>query len=137
LYAIKKLHERQVPIVAGTDAGIGVTPAGYSMHEELDFYTQAGMSNYEALQTSTINPSKTHDFLSSQGSIEVGKVANLILTKDNPLEDLDVLGDPELVMVRGRQINRETLDQFAQKARNRSNLLASALRYAEYLLIEK
>lgn len=137
LYAIKKLHERQVPIVAGTDAGIGVTPAGYSMHEELDFYTQAGMSNYEALQTATIHPSRTHDFLSSQGSIETGKVANLLLTGGNPLEDLSVLRNPDLVLVRGRQINRETLDQFAEKARNRSNLLASALRYAEYLLIEK
>ncbi len=137
LYAIKKLHERQVPIVAGTDTGIGVTPAGYSMHEELDFYMQAGMSNYEALQTATINPSRTHDFLNSQGSIETGKIANLILTEGNPLEDLNVLRNPEMVLVRGHQINRETLHAFAQKARNRSNLLASALRYAEYLVIEK
>ena len=137
LYAIKKLHERQVPIVAGTDAGIGVTPAGYSLHQELDFYTQAGMSNYEALQTATINPSQTHDFLSSQGSIEVGKVANLILTQGNPLEDLDILRNPDMVLIRGRQIKRETLDAFVQKAGNRNNLLASALRYAENLLIEK
>lgn len=137
LYAIRKLHERRVPIVAGTDAGIGVTPAGYSLHEELDFYTLAGMSNYEALQTATINPSRTHDFLNSQGSIEVGKVANLVLTEGHPLENLDVFRKPEMVMVRGRKINRETLDAFAQKARNRNNLLVSALRYAENLIIEK
>ncbi|MPR36970.1 amidohydrolase family protein [Salmonirosea aquatica] len=137
LYVIKKLHERQVPLVAGTDAGIGVTPAGYSLHQELDFYTQAGMSNYEALQTATINPSRTHDFLGSQGSIEVGKVANLILTEGNPLEDLEVLRNPKIVLVRGRQLKRKTLGAFTQKARNRSNLLASALRYAEYLMIEK
>ena len=137
LYAIQKLHERQVPIVAGTDAGIGVTPAGYSLQEELDFYTQAGMTHYEALQTATINPSRTHDFLNSQGSIEVGKIANLVLTEGNPLENLDVLRNPEMVMVRGRRINREALDAFEEKARNRSNLLVSALRYAENLIIEK
>lgn len=137
LHTIRKLHERRVPIVAGTDAGIGVTPAGYSMHQELDFYTQAGMSNYEALQTATINPSRTHNFLTNQGSIEVGKIANLILTEDNPLEDLDVLKNPKLILVRGRRIKRETLDEFKQKARNRHNLLASALRYGENLLIEK
>ncbi|GAA4396844.1 amidohydrolase family protein [Nibrella viscosa] len=137
LYSIKKLHERGVPIVAGTDAGISITPAGYSLHQELNFYTQAGMSNYEALQTATINPSRTHDFLTNQGSIEVGKVANLILTENNPLEDLDVLKNPELILVRGRRIKRETLDTFKQKARNRNNLLVSALRYAENLVIEK
>ncbi|MEQ8686089.1 MAG: amidohydrolase family protein [Imperialibacter sp.] len=137
LLAIKKLHERQVKIVAGTDAGIGVTPPGYSLHEELNFYTQAGMSNYQTLQTATINPSKTHDFLSNQGSIEIGKLANLILTKDNPLDRLEVLRNPQMVMVRGRMINQEILDEFKEKARNRSNLLASALRYAENLIIEK
>ncbi|MEQ9102820.1 MAG: amidohydrolase family protein [Imperialibacter sp.] len=137
LLVIKKLHEHQVKIVAGTDAGIGVTPPGYSLHEELNFYTQAGMSNYQALQTATINPSKTHDFLSNQGSIEIGKLANLILTKDNPLDRLEVLRNPQMVMVRGRMINQEILDEFKEKARNRSNLLASALRYAENLIIEK
>ncbi|CAD5249407.1 MULTISPECIES: amidohydrolase family protein [unclassified Imperialibacter] len=137
LLAIRKLHERQVKIVAGTDAGIGVTPPGYSLHEELNFYTQAGMSNYQALQTATINPSETHDFLSNQGSIEIGKLANFILTKDNPLDRLEVLRNPQMVMVRGRMIKQEMLDEFKQKARNRSNLLASALRYAENLIVEK
>jgi hypothetical protein len=137
LLAVKKLHERQVRIVAGTDAGIGITTPGFSMHQELNFYTKAGMSNYQALQTATINPSKTHDFLSNQGSIEIGKLANLILTKDNPLNHLEVLRNPQMVMVRGRMIKQEMLDEFKKKARNRSNLLASALRYAENLIIEK
>jgi imidazolonepropionase-like amidohydrolase len=137
LLAIQKIHEKGGLIVAGTDAGIGVTPAGSSMHEELAFYQEAGMSAFEALATATINPSKTHDFLSNQGSISVGKLANLILTKENPLEGLSALKDPLKVFVRGRKIERKTLLEFKQKAKNRPNKLVSGLRYAENLIKEK
>lgn len=134
LYAIRKIHESGADIVCGTDAGIGITPAGYSLHEELALYKEAGMSNYEALKTATINASKVHDFLNDFGSIEVGKTANLLLTDDNPLEDLSTLKTPSLVMVKGRSIDEETLDTFIDQAKNRNNLLASGLRYVEYLL---
>jgi imidazolonepropionase-like amidohydrolase len=137
LLAIQKIHENGGLIVAGTDAGIGVTPAGSSMHEELAFYQEAGMSAFEALATATTNPSKTHDFLSNQGSISVGKLANLILTKENPLEGLIALKDPLKVFVKGRKIESETLLEFKRKAKNRPNKLVSGLRYAENLLIEK
>ncbi|NVK48154.1 MAG: amidohydrolase family protein [Cyclobacteriaceae bacterium] len=137
LLAIQKIHERGGLIVAGTDAGIGVTPPGSSMHEELAFYQQAGMSAFEALKTATFNPSKTHDFLSDQGSIVEGNIANLILTKNNPLENLEVLKNPQMVFVRGRKIESQTLLEFKQKANNRPNKLVSGLRYAENLLIEK
>ncbi len=137
LLAIRKLHENGVNIVAGTDAGIGVTVPGYSIHAELDFYKKAGMTNYEALKTATINPTKTHSFLRNLGSIESGKIANLLFTKENPLNDLSTLHSPQNVMIRGRQLSRETLDQFTEKAMDRSNLIASGLRYAENLVIEK
>lgn len=137
LLAIRKLHQQGVNIVAGTDAGIGITPAGYSIHQELDFYRQAGMSNYEALKTATINPSKTHDFLKNLGSIEVGKIANLILIKKNPLEEPETLRQPQLLLLRGRQISQETLDKFKERARNRKNIFVSGLRYAENLIVEK
>lgn len=137
LLAIKKLHQRGVNIIAGTDAGIGVTPAGSSFHKELNFYIKAGMSNYEALKTATINPTKTHDFLNNVGSIEVGKIANLVLLENNPLNDIGALKRSKFVLVRGRKISRETLNKFEAKAANRNNMLVSALRYAEYLLIER
>ncbi|WP_209329773.1 amidohydrolase family protein [Lunatimonas salinarum] len=137
LLTIKKLHENGALIVAGTDAGIGVTPAGSSMHEELAFYQEAGMSTFEALATATINPSKTHDFLKDQGSISPGKLANFILAKENPLDAISALKDPLKVFIRGRKIERETLLEFKEKAKNRPNTLVSGLRYAENLLIEK
>lgn len=137
LFAINKLYGKGVNIVAGTDAGIGVTPAGYAIYQELDFYRQAGMSNYEALKTATINPSKTHDSFKNMGSIEPGKMANLILVNENPLITFETLKEPELLFIRGRKIPKLTLKEFESRAANRTNLIVSVLRYLEYLMVEK
>ncbi|MEZ5059026.1 MAG: amidohydrolase family protein [Saprospiraceae bacterium] len=99
LEIVGKLHKAGVNIVCGTDAGIVNTPAGFSIHQELGFYKEAGMSNYEALKTATVNPSKLYPQFASFGTIEKGKTANLILIKGNPLEDLAYLKEPKWVMV--------------------------------------
>lgn len=134
LTIVKKLHGAGVTIICGTDAGIGVTIPGFSIHKELAFYKEAGLSNYEVLKTATINAAQTHKFMNNLGSIEPGKTANLILVEDNPLENLETLKNPEWVMVNGRQLTKETLVEFKDKAKGRTNLLASGLRYVEYLL---
>jgi hypothetical protein len=137
LNIIKKLHEAGVTFICGTDAGIGVTIPGFSIHQELAFYKEAGLSNYEVLKTATVNASKTHSIMNNMGTIEVGKVANLVLVDSNPLVDLSSLQNPPTVFIKGRKLNRETLDSFEEMARNRKNLIASAVRYLENLIIEK
>ena len=137
LKILKKLHEAGVIIICGTDAGIGITIPGISIHQELAFYKEAGLSNYEVLKTATVNASKTHSIMNTMGTIEVGKVANLIIVDNNPLLDLTSLQNPSTVFIKGRKLNRETLDSFEEKARNRKNLVASAVRYLENLIIEK
>jgi imidazolonepropionase-like amidohydrolase len=137
LKIIKELHEADVTIVCGTDAGIGVTLPGFSIHQELAFYKEAGLSNYEVLKTATINASRTHSIMNNMGTIEVGQVANLILLDSNPLLDLSALQNPSTVFIKGRKLNRETLDSFEEKAKSRKNLIASAVRYLENLIIEK
>gem|GEM_PF-431834 len=134
---IKRLHQQGANIVCSTDAGIGITPAGSSIHEELGFYVEAGMSNYEALKTATANPAKTHKLMENLGTLEAGKYANLLLTSGNPLEDLTTLQQPKLVIVKGRVLKREQLETFKEAARDRGNLIPSALRYAEYVLMER
>ena len=118
------MHDEGVNSICGTDAGIGITAAGYSMHQELAFYQEAGMNNFEVLKTATINPSKAHKEFEQMGS-------------NNPLENLDEFRKPEWVMVNGRKISEETLNEFADNARDHSNMVATALRYVEYLLVEK
>ncbi|WP_338733920.1 amidohydrolase family protein [Mangrovimonas cancribranchiae] len=137
LTIVKKLHEAGVSIICGTDAGIGVTLPGFSIHKELAFYKEAGLSNYEVLKTATVNASQTHAIMNQLGTIEEGKIANLLLVDENPLEDLSSLKNPTYVFVKGRKLNKKTLDSFREKAKNRKNLIASALRYLENLVIEK
>lgn len=137
LLVVQKLQQAGVNIICGTDAGIGVTFPGFSIHKELAFYKEAGLSNYEVLQTATINPSKAHNLLDDFGTIEEGKIANLLLLEQNPLNDLSTLKRPASVFISGRKLSRETLDSFLTQASNRKNLFVSALRYAENLLIEK
>jgi hypothetical protein len=137
LLAVQRLQEAGVNIVCGTDAGIGVTLPGHSMHQELAFYKEAGLSNFEVLQTATVNAANTHALLNNMGSIEEGKTANLLLTADNPFEDLSALKSPSFVFIKGRKLDRSSLDNFNKKARGRKNLIVSALRYAENLIIEK
>ena len=86
---VRKLHAAGVPFLAGTDtpAGVDVTP-GISLHLELQRFVAAGFTPLEALQTATINPArflaKTSDF----GSVRAGRVADLVILRANPLEDI-------------------------------------------------
>ena len=137
LTIVQKLHEAGVNIICGTDAGIGVTLPGFSIHEELAFYKQAGLSNYEVLKTATINAAQTHRIMNDLGSVESGKIANLILLEANPLEDLRTLQNPKWVMVQGRFLSSDVLNGFKSKAKDRPNFMATALRYAENLLFER
>ena len=134
---VKKLHEAGVSIICGTDAGIGVTLPGFSIHKELNFYKEAGLSNYEVLKTATVNASQTHSIMNHLGTVEEGKIANLLLVDENPLITLSSLKNPTYVFVNGRKLNREILDSFNEKAKNRKNLVATALLYLENLIVEK
>ncbi|WP_068475341.1 amidohydrolase family protein [Saccharicrinis aurantiacus] len=136
LLIIQKLNAAGVNIICGTDAGIGVTIPGASIHQELAFYKEAGLTNYEVLKTATLNASKVHKMMNNMGSIEIGKVANLLLLEDNPLTDLSALKQPQIVFINGQKLERDTLNYFEKKARNRSNLIATILRYIENLILE-
>lgn len=137
LTIVKKLHEAGVKIICGTDAGIGVTLPGFSIHKELKFYKEAGLTNYEVLKTATVNASATHDIMNSLGSIEKGKIANLLLLDNNPLLTLSTLENPTYVFIKGRKLDRNILDSFTKKAGGRKNLIATALRYLENFVFEK
>ena len=89
LEIVRKLHLAGVPFLAGTDtpAGVGVTP-GISLHLELQRFVAAGFTPLEALQTATTNPARFFGKMSEYGSVEAGHVADLVLLRANPLDDI-------------------------------------------------
>jgi imidazolonepropionase-like amidohydrolase len=99
--SLRKAIARGVKIALGTDAA--VYPHGENAHE-LGVYVKAGMKPADALRTATINAA---DLLGVQdrGSIEAGKLADLVAVKGNPLEDVTVLEHVQWVMHGGRVVH--------------------------------
>ena len=106
---IKKMHQAGVKLLAGTDAPALLLP-GFGLHDELGALVQAGLSPLAALQTATINPAQFFNVQSEQGSIEVGKLADLVLLNTDPLADINNTRNINTVIARGRVFNRPALD---------------------------
>ena len=96
--SIKKAHARGILIGAGSDT-LGSVPA------ELLLFEQCGMTRYEALQTATINAAKILKNSDRFGTVECGKVADLVLLKDNPLDDLHNIESVDRVFLGGEEVS--------------------------------
>jgi imidazolonepropionase-like amidohydrolase len=110
---VKRLQKAGVPFLAGTDtpAGVDVLP-GFSLHQELQRFVDAGFTPMEALQTATINPARFLDRLGDFGTVEKGRVADLVLLDANPLEDIGNTRKISAVVANGRYYPREQLDHI-------------------------
>ncbi len=81
-------NEIGVPIMTGTDVSDSYIFAGFSLHDELEDLTKSGLSNLQALQSATIVPAKYAEMDKNHGTIEVGKIADLVILDKNPLDDI-------------------------------------------------
>ena len=98
---VGRMHAQGVPIGAGTDTPIGMAIPGYSLHNELEFLVNAGLSPLEALKSATLRPAEFLNLESQMGTIEVGKVADLVLLTANPLESISNTRKISLVISKG------------------------------------
>ena len=85
---IKIASEIGVPIMTGTDVSDSYIFAGFSIHHELEELTKSGLSNLKALQSATIIPAKFVGVDKSYGTIEIGKIADLVILDKNPLDNI-------------------------------------------------
>jgi hypothetical protein len=107
------LHRAGVLLVAGSDAmGRPLIAPGSSLHRELELLTQSGLTPYEAVRTATVNPAILLREQQEFGTIAVGMRADLLLVDGNPFQDLKRLEQPLGVMVRGRWLTRERLQEL-------------------------
>jgi imidazolonepropionase-like amidohydrolase len=82
------MHKAGVQIMAGSDFSDWGTVPGVDLHNELALLVEAGLSPLEALQAATLNPAKFLGKTDTYGTIQVGRVADLVLLDMNPLEDI-------------------------------------------------
>lgn len=104
----KQALENDIPIVLGNDVGCPwITQYDY-WRELYYFHKYVGVSNAYAIYCATLQAARMAGIDDETGSIEVGKSADMIVTKDNPLDDLLALRHIESVIMRGHRIDHPT-----------------------------
>lgn len=106
-----------VQIIAGTDGvGDGTLLPGFGLHHELELLAQAGLTPIQVLQAATINAARALKKDEELGSIEAGKLADLVILSSSPLVDIRNAAKIEGVMIGGRLLGRNALDEMLTQA---------------------
>jgi imidazolonepropionase-like amidohydrolase len=118
LQVVGAMHRAGVPFLAGTDTAWiqPYTYAGFSLHDELALLVRAGFTPMESLQTATINPARFLGMEKDLGTIEKGKIANLVLLDADPTADIHNTTKISAVFEAGKEFDRAGLDEMLQNA---------------------
>jgi imidazolonepropionase-like amidohydrolase len=82
------LHRAGIPLLVGTDAPEPFVPPGASLHQELELLVGSGMTPAAVLQAATIQNARALRQSNNLGSIEEGKLADMVILEANPLVDI-------------------------------------------------
>ncbi|MGH7695458.1 MAG: amidohydrolase family protein [Gemmatimonadaceae bacterium] len=110
------LHRAGVHIMPGTDAPLRNSTPGFGLHQELGYFIQGGLTPFEALRAATMEPARFFGMLDSLGTVETGKLADLVLLDANPLEDIGNARRTSAVVANGRlfDVQRDVRGQFVR-----------------------
>jgi imidazolonepropionase-like amidohydrolase len=115
---VGKMNTAGVPILAGTDTTAPFVFPGSSLHEELGLLVQAGLTPMQVLEAATKLPAEFLGEQQAQGTIEQGKIADLLLLDANPLDDIHNTQRIRAVILRGKLLDRSFLDELLVKEEN-------------------
>ena len=113
LAAIRDMQSRGVAFLAACDALV----PGFCLHDELEWMTKAGLSPLQALQTRHAQSGEISGRESSQGTVAVGKRADLVALDADPLLDIRNTRRIASVLVRGRLLSKVELDRMSSAHR--------------------
>jgi hypothetical protein len=114
-----------VRILCGTDLGNAYIYPGFSVHDELRLLVEAGLSPLEALQACTVNPAEFLNVADSLGTVQTGKLADLVLLDADPLADIRNTARIRAVVLNGRLLTRSDLDGLLAAGRGDRDLRRS------------
>lgn len=120
LKMVKRMHEKGVLLLAGTDTGANpLCFPGVGVHNELKAFLEAGLTPMEALQTATINPAIFFEIYSDYGSVEIGKVADLVILDKNPIENIDNIRSINAVVQNGVLIDSDEIQKIKEEIKQK------------------
>jgi imidazolonepropionase-like amidohydrolase len=116
---VPSIRQNHVSILAGTDSTSDLEekgdPPGTSLHDELALLVDAGFTPSEALRAATLNPALFLGLSGSLGTIDAGKIADLLLLDANPLQDIHNTKRIAAVILEGRYLDRLALDRMLRE----------------------
>ena len=118
---LEEVHRAQtlgVHLLAGTDITIPYTYPGFSLHDELRLFVEAGLTPRQALETATTNPSFFLGLSKTWGRVAPGYTANMVMLNADPLVDISNIDEIDSVVVRGQRLDRDQLDQLLNDAKH-------------------
>ncbi|MGH7556389.1 MAG: amidohydrolase family protein [Gemmatimonadota bacterium] len=116
LQILQEMQEAGVPLLPGTDLGVLLIFPGSSLHRELELLVEeVGLTPMEALESATRHPVESMGLADSLGTIEAGKIADLVLLEGDPLEDIANTRRIAAVIQEGRLYAEEDLDRMREQ----------------------
>lgn len=112
LAVVGPMQRAGVEFLAGTDVLNPYCFPGFSLHDELALMVNAGLTPMEALQAATLNPARFLGKEKELGTVEKGKLADLVLLDANPLEDITNTQKINAVVVGGKLIPKSELQRM-------------------------
>lgn len=110
------LNTAGVPLMVGTDLVVpGIIP-GYSVHEEMVIWQEAGIPAADVLRSATLVPAQFMGLAERLGTVAEGKTASLVVVTANPLEDIRNAQLIDAVFLRGQFYSRADLDRLLDEA---------------------
>ena len=117
LQGTKLLYDAGARLIVGTDLLLpGVIP-GYSVHEEMELWQEAGIPPADILRSATIIPAQFMGLGERLGTLDEGKTASMVLLRANPLEDIRNTQQIAGVFLRGRYFSRADLDGLLEEVK--------------------
>jgi imidazolonepropionase-like amidohydrolase len=110
---VTAMHRAGVPFLAGTDVTNPYCFPGFSLHDELALLVQeCKFTPLEALQCATRDPARFLGLETDLGTLEKGKLADLVLLEANPLDDITNTRKIAAVVVNGKLLTKEELQKM-------------------------